>query len=58
MDLSPRYFLPELTITLNHRIYDFAALHATLRGKLQFTGAVQQVHTEVTHQKPAASAAR
>jgi len=58
MDRSPRNILPELTITLNDRIDNFAALHAALRGKLHLSGAVPQVHTEVTHHEPAASAAR
>jgi len=53
-----RQVLPELTITLNDSIDHFAALHTALCGKLQFTGAIQQIHAEVTHHKSAASAAR
>jgi hypothetical protein len=53
-----QHVLPELTITLNDSIDHFAALHTALCGKLQFTGAIQQIHAEVTHHESAASAAR
>jgi hypothetical protein len=50
--------VPKLPVALDDGVDDFATLHATLRGTLQFAGAVQKIHAEVTHHKSATSAAR
>lgn len=51
------HFLSGTTIPQDDRIDDLATLHTAFRGELQLTSAVQQIHAEVAHHEPAASAA-
>lgn len=49
--------MPGSSIPQDDRIDDLATLHTAFCGELQLTSAVQQIHAEVAHHEPAASAA-
>jgi hypothetical protein len=49
--------MPGSSIPQDDGINDLATLHTAFRSKLQLTGAVQQIHTEVAHHESAAPAA-